>query len=124
MNNSKEEIIKVMRASFITKGVPLYMRKEITKAHFDRHWDFYTQSDGLTWFKDSTWINMFPPVFVWHDWRMQNRESLRGSLDLELYVKNTNIMLKKMMEVYRYSWVKRNTYPILAQYIGWKLFKR
>lgn len=123
MNNHKEEIIKVMRASLVTRDVPLRYRREIVKAHFDRKWDFYEKSDGLTYFQDRKWINAYPPAFVWHDWRMQNMDRLREGVDRKVYVRNTNLELKKIMEIYGYSWLKVNLYPLLAN-IAWKKYKR
>jgi hypothetical protein len=54
---------------------------------------------------------------------MQNREKLRGSKDLESYVRDTNLTLKKLLEIYNFSNLKTWVYPILAT-LAFKLFKR
>ncbi len=78
--------------------------------------------DGLTLF-NTKWSNEFHPVFVWHDYAMQNRETLRGDEDVNTYVRNANLTLKKMLEIYNFSILKQWAYPILAT-LAFKLFKR
>jgi hypothetical protein len=54
---------------------------------------------------------------------MQNRETFRGGEDVKAYVRNTNLTLKKMLEIYNFSILKQWAYPILAT-LAFKLFKR
>lgn len=61
--------------------------------------------------------------FVWHDYAMQNRHLLRGDQDEKSYVRDTNLLLKKMLEIYNFSILKQWAYPLLAQ-LAFKLFKR
>lgn len=124
MNNKRKNILRVMRASIIFKDVPSEYGQEIIEAHtcLD-YWDFYKQSDGLTFFIDRKWKNNFPAVFVWHDWKMQNRERLRGNKDVDAYVRDTNLELKQLMHIYDYDRWKVFWYPILAT-LAWKIFKR
>jgi hypothetical protein len=50
-------------------------------------------------------------------------DRLREGVDRKVYVRNTNLELKKIMEIYGYSWLKVNLYPLLAN-IAWKKYKR
>lgn len=122
MNNDRLNIEKVTRASFTVFDVPKRYRVMIIEAFTSDFWDYYIKSDGLTFF-NTKWSNEFHPVFVWHDYAMQNREKLRGSKDLESYVRDTNLTLKKLMEIYNFSNLKTWVYPILAT-LAFKLFKR
>ena len=124
MNNKRRDVLLVMRASLIFKDVPLRYGLEIIEAHTCiEYWDFYSQSDGLTFFIDRIWKNNFPSVFVWHDWKMQNRDRLRGDKDVDTYVRDINLELKQLMYLYDYSRWKVFWYPILAT-LSWKIFKR
>lgn len=104
-NNSPENIINVMRASFILYDVPLRYKNLIVKAHFDKDWEYYLKSDGTT-YENVEWINQFHPVYVWHDWAMQNEERLKEDDQSHFaYVRDTNLTMKKMMEIYRVKFV-------------------
>lgn len=122
MNNDRLNIEKVTRASFTVFDVPKRYRLMIIEAFTSDFWNYEFQSDGLTFF-NTKWSNEFHPVFVWHDYAMQNREKLRGSKDLESYVRDTNLTLKKLLEIYNFSNLKTWVYPILAT-LAFKLFKR
>jgi hypothetical protein len=122
VNNSKENIKKVTRASFIVYDVPKRYRLMITDAFTSDYWNYYLKSDGLTFFNEK-WSNEFHPVFVWHDFAMQNRETLKGSESVTTYVRNTNLTLKKLLEIYNFSILKQWAYPVLAT-LAFKLFKR
>ena len=122
MNNDRLNIEKVTKASFTVFDVPERYRFMIIEAFTSDFWNYEFQSDGLTFF-NTKWSNEFHPVFVWHDYAMQNREKLRGSKDLESYVRDTNLTLKKLMEIYNFSNLKTWVYPILAT-LAFKLFKR
>jgi hypothetical protein len=122
VNNDRLNIEKVTRASFTVFDVPKRYRFMIIEAFTSDFWNYELQSDGLTFF-NTKWSNEFHPVFVWHDYAMQNREKLRGSKDLESYVRDTNLTLKKLMEIYNFSNLKTWVYPILAT-LAFKLFKR
>jgi len=122
MNNKREQILKVTKSSFKVFDVPARYRLMILKAFSSYDWDFYIKSDGLTLF-NTKWSNEFHPVFVWHDYAMQNRETFRGDEDVNTYVRNTNLTLKKMLEIYNFSILKQWAYPILAT-LAFKLFKR
>ena len=122
MNNKREQILKVTKSSFKVFDVPARYRLMILKAFSSYEWDFYEKSDGLTLF-NTKWSNEFHPVFVWHDYAMQNRETFRGVEDVNTYVRNTNLTLKKMLEIYNFSILKQWAYPILAT-LAFKLFKR
>lgn len=122
MNNDREEILEVTKASFKVFDVPTRYRLMILKAFSSYNWDFEDKSDGLTFF-NTRWSNEFHPVFVWHDFAMQNSETLRGSESVTTYVRNTNLTLKKLLEIYNFSILKQWAYPILAT-LAFKLFKR
>lgn len=122
MNNSRKNIIKVTKASFKVFDVPMRYRLIILEAFESENWDFYFNSDGLTFFNTS-WSNEFHPVFVWHDYAIQNREYLRGSKNEKAYIRDTNLTLKKLMEIYNFNSFKTWLYPILAT-ISFKIFKR
>jgi hypothetical protein len=122
MNNDREEILEVTKSSFKVFDVPARYRLMILKAFSSYEWDFYVKSDGLTLF-NTKWSNEFHPVFVWHDYMMQNRETFRGVEDVNSYVRNTNLTLKKLLEIYNFSNLKTWAYPILAT-LAFKLFKR
>jgi len=122
MNNDREEILEVTKSSFKVFDVPARYRLMILKAFSSYEWDFYHESDGLTFF-NTRWSNEFHPVFVWHDFAMQNSETLRGSESVTTYVRNTNLTLKKLLEIYNFSILKQWAYPILAT-LAYKLFKR
>jgi len=122
MNNNKVNVIRVTRSSFRVFDVPLRYRSMIMEAFTSHNWDFYVKSDGLTLF-NIKWANEFHPVFVWHDYMMQNRETFRGGEDVKAYVRNTNLTLKKLLEIYKFSNLEQWAYPILAT-LAFKLFKR
>jgi hypothetical protein len=122
MNNDREEILEVTKASFKVFDVPTRYRLMILKAFSSYNWNFEEKSDGLTFF-NTKWSNEFHPVFVWHDFAMQNRETLRGSESVTTYVRNTNLTLKKLLEIYNFSILKQWAYPILAT-LAYKLFER
>lgn len=126
MNNSREEIIKVMEASLIVYGVTEDIANKIRKAHYDPDFDIIHDSDGST-HNNYVWPNERHPLLVWHDREMKQLDKVVGQkpkyISLRTYipkrisyakrkfafVRDTNLQLKKMMEIYQ---------PIPVKYVS------
>jgi hypothetical protein len=69
---TKEQAKK--RIKFITNfyDVPPYLRGYIHEAVDSDHWDFYSQSDGCTFIRES-WPDPFYPPCIVHDYMRQNK---------------------------------------------------
>lgn len=119
MTNTRENILSTLYASYIDKNVPARMQSELYNAHYDPEWDFLEKSDGST-YANFDWVNDYHPIFVWHDWKMQNLKRFVGDrkdyknifqywkAKFE-YVRDVNLYLKNMMEVYK---------PIPIEYVS------
>jgi len=118
MNNSREEIIRVMEASIEAKCITEDIAVEIRAAHYDPNFDIIHDSDGST-HNNYAWPNDRHPVLVWHDWKMSQLKkevgqkpkfkNLKSFIPERInylrrkfaFVRDTNLQLKKMMEAYK-----------------------
>lgn len=124
----RKDILRTTQSSFRTFGVPPYLKAKIIRAFTDSEWDFLHQYNGASGIKEG-WVNYYHPVFVWHDYAMQNRERLKDKEQtMDDYVHKVGTDLMKMLEVYKYpltsSWWKSLKISLLSYIIGWKIFKR
>jgi hypothetical protein len=116
MKNSVESIISKMEESLTFYELPEKYKELIREAHYNNEWKFDLKSDGVT-FVNFRWFNAYHPVGVWHDKAMQEIDDHIGKrADYKNwwsyykvkfnYVRDINLTLKKLMELYEVVPVK------------------
>lgn len=127
-DRERKEVRRVTMSSFRTFGVPFYVKRRIWKAFTDEHWDFVNDYNGASGIKEG-WVNYYHPVFVWHDYAMQNMDRFKPEGETgNDYAQKVSSDLMKMLEIYKYplkkSWWQSFKTSVGAYLIGWKIFKR